>query len=298
MLRTGIRWVLPGCLALVAACSGADKTGEAVPLAVEGPCPGIIGEAEAIRLAKGYADAQNRGYQENDIRANWDGAYWSVATTVDVNGESRLAFVEVGADAKVAGCEVDEANCGTARNFPKGSCMPADGNVPSAGEAQRIAAAHLKSYDLIVDGRYENADWYGANWRVSFWPDPPIIDAHFTVHVSPDGKEFDVSGAFTMYSKHGFVRRPPGDDTRPISAEEAVEKAKAYLRGRGIAWPEEEIRASWISDRWYVSFAGGPSGSGGDIRVTVAWDGKASDYIRYQAPDPAIESCPDTGKSW
>lgn len=285
-----LRALLPCFCLATAACATGEPASElragAAPEAVQ--CVDAIAKDEAVRLAKDYAEAQGRDYQREGIRAGWINAHWRIFLTVTPAGEERLASVFVDPNGQVIECGNDSF-CEKAWNGDMPSCVIPEEKIVREQEAIEIAIRHVARQGRPHDNDYVSASWLAAHWWVHFWPIPAYIDDDFTVHVSPDGKEFDLSGMGGP-SSHGFVERKPGDETRPISEKEAIRIAEAYLDEFKISHTDSTVVTSWGTDHWLVRFKNDPPGIAGDYGVVLRWNGDVTDLIEYKAPEP--QSCP------
>jgi hypothetical protein len=177
--------------------------------AAEPPCPNVVSEREAVRIARELAHSQTAEYGGVGIRAEWVDAVWSVLFT-QIGGRYWL-FVDVRADGLVAGCMMD-VQCEPDPGLDVPACGAMAGEFIDEREAARIAADYVERGKIApLPMQVDSALWYGAHWLIWVTPRTPAPeDSHFMVFVSPDGSETElVSFAEITPARESFLFREP-----------------------------------------------------------------------------------------
>lgn len=177
--------------------------------AVEPPCPNVISEREAVRIARELAHSQIMEYGGADARAEWHDAVWTVYLAerwrpselwLDVRDDGRLIYCGYGVQ-----CKPDP-------DIEEPTCAIATGKFIGKQEAGAIAVDYAARNNLApVPQQVVFMSWIDAHWSVWFTyrGDAPV-DSTITVFVSSDGFHAELFYPMEVPGPDSFFRQSPG----------------------------------------------------------------------------------------
>ena len=159
----------------------------------EPPCPEVISESEAIRIAGEYAKLHNYTYVEEPASANWHEASWIIIFLTETGDSKKIVDVGVTLDGRIRKCSNGMNRCAPLPDLSHATCPVAEQDRISKDEAVLIATDYLnrRTIPFVADEVWAVPP-KGSNWVVFFALSKAVGD-RFMIVVTSEGKISDLT---------------------------------------------------------------------------------------------------------